>query len=108
MMSPDDAGRTLFTEDSEQAIALREKVINLATSQCSHHCYLQRWQHRAVLVLRAGGMDFAVVKAEGHTNKLNAGFRWAKKGANLGEADHRVLVASLGSGRPDQLHGQAA
>lgn len=30
---PDDASRTLFTEDTEQAIALREQVINLVTSQ---------------------------------------------------------------------------
>lgn len=33
MMSPDDAGRTLFTEDTKQAIVLQEKVINLVTSQ---------------------------------------------------------------------------
>lgn len=32
-MSPDDAGRALFTEDTKQAIVLQEQVINLATSQ---------------------------------------------------------------------------
>lgn len=62
---PGDASRTLFTEDTEQAITLQEQVINLVTSQRSHPCSSQQERHGACS--RGTGMDFAVLKAEGKT-----------------------------------------